>query len=202
MRHLTVSEAAEALHLSVPTIKRYIYDGKLKSIKLPGGQHRIPEREIERLLALGGRGAEASETTAETVGSLEQRILMLERWVTELEAEVERLSAALQVVSRYCARKCPSVAAAMGEPPEQEPRRVTILGPGCRRCNALHTLAARVLRGAGRADVVVERVTNLDDIAAYGPVLTPALIVGDEVVIEGRVPTEEALKDLLMTRLS
>jgi excisionase family DNA binding protein len=45
MDYLTVSEAADVLQLSVPTIKRYIYEGKLKSTKLPGGQHRIARSE-------------------------------------------------------------------------------------------------------------------------------------------------------------
>ena len=38
---LTVKQAASFLNLSVPTIKNYIYVGKLKSIKTPGGHHRI-----------------------------------------------------------------------------------------------------------------------------------------------------------------
>ncbi|MEA3369431.1 MAG: HD domain-containing protein [Candidatus Ratteibacteria bacterium] len=38
---LTVKQAASVLNLSVPTIKNYIYSGKLKSVKTPGGHHRI-----------------------------------------------------------------------------------------------------------------------------------------------------------------
>ncbi|NLB97219.1 MAG: helix-turn-helix domain-containing protein [Armatimonadetes bacterium] len=64
MHYLTIAEAAEALHLSVPTIKRYIYEGKLRSTKLPGGQHRIPQSEIDRILspeaAPGARMEEAA----------------------------------------------------------------------------------------------------------------------------------------------
>jgi len=38
---LTAQQAASLLNLSVATIKNYIYAGKLKSIKTPGGHHRI-----------------------------------------------------------------------------------------------------------------------------------------------------------------
>ena len=54
MKHLTITEVAKELQLSVATVKRYIYDGRLKSVKLPGGQHRIAMSEVERLLAQPG----------------------------------------------------------------------------------------------------------------------------------------------------
>ena len=101
MHYLTIAEAAEALHLSVPTIKRYIYEGKLRSTKLPGGQHRIPQSEIDRILSPDAASGAHVEETAPP--SLAERVAVLERWVTDLEMEVERLTAALEVVSRYCA---------------------------------------------------------------------------------------------------
>ncbi len=45
----TPREAAERLGISYPTIKQWIYAGKLKAIKTPGGHYRIPEREIQAL---------------------------------------------------------------------------------------------------------------------------------------------------------
>ncbi len=36
MDHLTVTKVAEILHLSTATVKRYIYDGRIASVKLPG----------------------------------------------------------------------------------------------------------------------------------------------------------------------
>ena len=47
---LRVREAARVLGVSPDTIKRWIYQGKIKSIKTPGGHHRIPTVEIDRLL--------------------------------------------------------------------------------------------------------------------------------------------------------
>jgi len=38
------------LPISFPTIKQWIYHGKIQSIRTPGGHHRIPQSEIDRLL--------------------------------------------------------------------------------------------------------------------------------------------------------
>lgn len=201
MRYLTIAEAAESLQLSVPTIKRYIYSGKLKSTKLPGGQHRIPETEIERLLADTVGTEQATSADADPCAHTEQRVAVLERWVTELEADVERLTAALEVVSRFCARRDERPQTSLPAPEPGHPRRLAVLGTGCKRCDALFDLATRVVRAGGREDVQVVRVHDLDDIAAHGPVLTPALALDDRVILSGRVPPEAALRDLLEREL-
>jgi molybdopterin-binding protein len=43
-------EAANILGISYPTLKQWIYNGKLKTAKTPGGHHRVPESEIDRLI--------------------------------------------------------------------------------------------------------------------------------------------------------
>jgi molybdopterin-binding protein len=43
-------EAAVRLGISYPTLKKWIYSGKLRSVTTPGGHHRIPESELERLI--------------------------------------------------------------------------------------------------------------------------------------------------------
>jgi molybdopterin-binding protein len=59
MRKLyTPREAAQVLGVSYPALKQWIYNGKLKSVQTPGGHHRIPESEVDRLLprvALSGK---------------------------------------------------------------------------------------------------------------------------------------------------
>ena len=42
-------EAANILGISYPTLKQWIYRGKIKTTKTPGGHHRVPESEIDRL---------------------------------------------------------------------------------------------------------------------------------------------------------
>jgi molybdopterin-binding protein len=47
---LSPREAALRLGISYPTIKQWLYRGKLKSVKTPGGHYRIPEAELDSLL--------------------------------------------------------------------------------------------------------------------------------------------------------
>jgi molybdopterin-binding protein len=44
-----VPEAARLLSISAPTLKLWIRRGTVHSIKTPGGHHRIPQGEIDRL---------------------------------------------------------------------------------------------------------------------------------------------------------
>lgn len=49
MELLKPKEAAQLAGVSLVTIKRWIYDGKIKSVQTAGGHHRVPRREIERI---------------------------------------------------------------------------------------------------------------------------------------------------------
>ncbi len=46
---LTPKQAAKLIAVSYPTIKQWIYRGKIRSVRTPGGHHRIPRTEIQRL---------------------------------------------------------------------------------------------------------------------------------------------------------
>jgi len=46
----TPRDAAQVLGISYASLKQWIYQGKLKSIQTPGGHHRIPESEIDRVM--------------------------------------------------------------------------------------------------------------------------------------------------------
>ena len=46
----TPRDAAERLGISYPTIKQWLYRGKLRAVKTPGGHYRIHEREIQNFL--------------------------------------------------------------------------------------------------------------------------------------------------------
>lgn len=46
---LKLAEAAKLLGVSYPTLKQWIYKGRIRSVKTAGGHHRIPLKEIERL---------------------------------------------------------------------------------------------------------------------------------------------------------
>ena len=46
----TPRDAAERLGISYPTIKQWLYRGKLRAVKTPGGHYRIHESDIQAIL--------------------------------------------------------------------------------------------------------------------------------------------------------
>lgn len=43
-------DAAQLLGVSYPTLKQWIYKGKIKTVKTAGGHHRVPETELDKFL--------------------------------------------------------------------------------------------------------------------------------------------------------
>jgi molybdopterin-binding protein len=60
---LKLRDAALQLGISFPTIKQWIYKKKIRSVKTPGGHHRVPQSELDRLLfrTRGRTGREREE---------------------------------------------------------------------------------------------------------------------------------------------
>ena len=64
---LGVREAARRLGVSYPTLKQWIYRGKVRTVKTVGGHHRIAQPEIDRLLFQEGRRAQAPRRVQSSV---------------------------------------------------------------------------------------------------------------------------------------
>lgn len=62
---------------------------------------------------------------------------------------------------------------------------VKILGTGCSKCNQLEKATVEALRELGM-DVEVDHVSDFAEIAAYGVMSTPALVVDGKVVSYGK----------------
>ncbi len=73
---------------------------------------------------------------------------------------------------------------------------IKILGPGCANCTALETATRQALTQLG-LDAEIDKVTDFADIAAYGVMSTPGLVVDGTVVSTGRVPSTEQIAELL-----
>ncbi len=73
---------------------------------------------------------------------------------------------------------------------------VKILGTGCKKCKQMydHVISAKE---ALQLDVGVIKVEDMNEIIKYGVMLTPALVVNDEVKIVGKVPTVEEIKKIM-----
>ncbi|MCE5201591.1 MAG: thioredoxin family protein [Synergistaceae bacterium] len=71
---------------------------------------------------------------------------------------------------------------------------VKVLGMGCSNCKILADNAVKALERLGM-EPAVEKITDMAQIAAYGVMSTPALVIGGKVVSAGKVlSTEEIVK--------
>ena len=77
--------------------------------------------------------------------------------------------------------------------------KIKILGPGCANCANLEKATKQAVTELG-IDATFEKVTDYADIAAYGIMRTPGLVVDEQVLLSGRVPTAGQVKDLLSAR--
>lgn len=73
---------------------------------------------------------------------------------------------------------------------------VKVLGSGCAKCHALEE-AARAALEELNMDTTIEHVTDFAQIAAYGVMTTPALVVDGKVVSYGKVLKKDEAKALI-----
>jgi small redox-active disulfide protein 2 len=76
---------------------------------------------------------------------------------------------------------------------------IKILGSGCVNCRNLETNTRTALDALGLV-VEIEKVTDPGEIVSWGVMSTPALVVDDEVVVSGRVPSPDQIRQLLSAR--
>lgn len=77
---------------------------------------------------------------------------------------------------------------------------VKILGSGCAKCNQLEVNTLEALKSLGM-DTTIDHVKDFGQIAAYGVMSTPALVVNGKVVAYGKVlKTDEVVKLLQKVR--
>jgi small redox-active disulfide protein 2 len=75
-------------------------------------------------------------------------------------------------------------------------KKIQILGTGCAKCQKLAAVADEAAKAIG-LPYTLEKVTNLNDIASFGVMFTPALVLDGQVKSAGRVPSLEEAKKLL-----
>jgi small redox-active disulfide protein 2 len=74
--------------------------------------------------------------------------------------------------------------------------RVAVLGPGCSQCNRLEQTVKQTLTEM-KLPASVRHVTDMKEIAQYGMVRTPALVVNGKVAAMGTVPSSRRMKEIL-----
>lgn len=78
---------------------------------------------------------------------------------------------------------------------------IKILGSGCARCHQLEKTAKEVVKELG-IDATIEEVKDMMKIVQYPILTTPALVINEELVCAGRVPTKAELTQLIANALN
>ena len=73
---------------------------------------------------------------------------------------------------------------------------IKILGSGCKKCVALGENAKAAAAAAGKQAEII-KVTDFAEIAAYGVISTPGLVVDEKVLSAGKVLTATEIEALL-----
>lgn len=73
---------------------------------------------------------------------------------------------------------------------------IKILGSGCKKCVTLGENAKTAAEAAGKPAEIV-KVTDFAEIAAYGVMSTPGLVVDERVLSVGKVLSADEIRALL-----
>jgi small redox-active disulfide protein 2 len=73
---------------------------------------------------------------------------------------------------------------------------IKILGTGCSKCKTLEELTRKVVKDNG-INASITKVEDIVEIMKYNIMTTPALVVNEKVVVKGRIPTSEEIKQFL-----
>lgn len=73
---------------------------------------------------------------------------------------------------------------------------IKVLGSGCAKCNDLELAAKEALLELG-INTPIDHVTDFKEIASYGVMSTPALVVNERVISYGKVLKSEEIVKLL-----
>lgn len=99
-----------------------------------------------------------------------------------------------------CGGNCDAESMKKAETAKTEGAGVKVLGSGCAKCNQLEAATKAALEQLGM-DTTIDHVTDFSQIAAYGVMTTPALVIDGKVVSYGKVlKTEEVVKILQKVR--
>lgn len=103
---LKLRDAALQLGISFPTIKQWIYKGKVRSVQTAGGHHRIPQTEIDRLLfRTRGKTEKEREEVIRRVSGRNQLVGRIDAVrISGLMAEVQISIGGQQITSIITAR--------------------------------------------------------------------------------------------------
>jgi small redox-active disulfide protein 2 len=78
--------------------------------------------------------------------------------------------------------------------------KIQVLGTGCAKCKSLEKAVREVVAQNG-IDAEVTKVEDIMEIMKFNVMSTPALVIDGKVVVKGRVPSNDELKQILTNKV-
>lgn len=75
-------------------------------------------------------------------------------------------------------------------------QRIEVLGPGCSRCKETFRVVQQVIEQDG-LQVEVVKDESMERMLALGLMSTPGIVIDGKVVMSGRIPKAEEVRQLL-----
>ncbi len=75
-------------------------------------------------------------------------------------------------------------------------KEIKILGTDCAKCRKLEKNAEEAAQALG-IEFTIEKVEDIQQIIAYGAMITPALVVDGDIKVSGTVPNQQAIQEML-----
>lgn len=76
-------------------------------------------------------------------------------------------------------------------------KNIKILGTGCSKCKVTYNNVLEAVKETG-VDANVQKIEDITEIMNYNIMTTPALMINDLIVVKGRVPDIEEIKNYLI----
>jgi len=78
--------------------------------------------------------------------------------------------------------------------------KIKILGTGCAKCNQLENVTKEALKEMG-IEVPIDHVKDIQKIMEYPILTTPGLVINEEVVVAGKVPSKAEVTKYIVNAL-
>jgi len=75
---------------------------------------------------------------------------------------------------------------------------IKVLGPGCSNCKKLHQSAEAAIKELN-SNIDLEYITDMEKIISYGIMGSPALVINEKVVSQGRVLNKDDIIKLIQS---
>ena len=74
--------------------------------------------------------------------------------------------------------------------------KIEVLGPGCPKCANAEANVKKALAELNKTAEVV-KVTDINTMIEKGVIQTPALIIDGKIIMQGKIPTVEQIKQFI-----